>query len=73
MSVLAHTDKENLERSPKLAKLDVVTSLRVKRLSEHAILPSRGSSKAAGYDLSRRVAAAVPFHQGQLDMWSAVS
>lgn len=27
--------------------------LRVKRLSENAVLPSRGSPLAAGYDLSR--------------------
>ena len=28
-------------------------ALRVKRLSEHAILPTRGSPRAAGYDLYR--------------------
>lgn len=28
-------------------------ALLVKRLSEHAVLPKRGSSGAAGYDLSR--------------------
>ncbi len=29
------------------------TALLVKRLSKHAVLPTRGSTGAAGYDLSR--------------------
>jgi len=35
-------------------------SLRVKLLSEHAILPVRGSAFAAGYDLSSAYAGTVP-------------
>jgi hypothetical protein len=34
---------------------DSAPALRVKRLSEHAVLPKRGSSGAAGYDLARWV------------------
>ena len=30
-----------------------ITTLQVKRLSQHAVLPCRGSEKAAGYDLAR--------------------
>lgn len=36
------------------------TSLRVKKLSEHAVLPSRGSEGAAGYDLSAAYECVVP-------------
>jgi hypothetical protein len=36
-------------KAPRLAD-----TLRVKRLSEHATLPARGSAGAAGYDLARR-------------------
>ena len=53
MSALAIGEQDCQERSPKMAKLDVITTLRVKRLTENAIIPSRGSAKAAGYDLSR--------------------
>jgi dUTP pyrophosphatase len=35
-------------------------SLLVKRLSEHAVLPCRGSAAAAGYDLSSAVEVVVP-------------
>ena len=56
MSTLANPQQEYQQRSPKMAKIDVITTLRVKRLSENAILPSRGSCKAAGYDLSRLAA-----------------
>lgn len=42
------------EPSTKRSRLDEhVTALRVKRLSEHAVLPSRSSPHAAGYDLYR--------------------
>ena len=43
--------------APKKAKVDDdgVFSLKVKRLSEHAIVPTKGSSQAAGYDLYRYV------------------
>jgi len=39
-----------------------MSSLRlyVKRLSQHAVLPSRGSAGAAGYDLSSAVSVTVP-------------
>jgi len=36
------------------------TSLRVKKLSEHAVLPARGSEGAAGYDLSAAHECVVP-------------
>ena len=38
---------------PKRRKLDAQDHLLVKRLSEHAVLPTRGSALAAGYDLAR--------------------
>lgn len=41
------------EPAQKLAKVDISSALRVKKLSEHAVLPTRGSQHAAGYDLSR--------------------
>ncbi len=37
-------------------------SLRVKRLSEHAVLPSRATAGSAGYDLSAAQATLVPRH-----------
>ena len=40
------------EQPMKLRKVDAGV-LRVKKLSEHATLPVRGSSGAAGYDLAR--------------------
>jgi dUTP pyrophosphatase len=36
--------------------------LRVKKLTEHAIIPYRASKKAAGYDLSSAYDCAVPAH-----------
>ncbi|XP_011024411.1 PREDICTED: deoxyuridine 5'-triphosphate nucleotidohydrolase [Populus euphratica] len=52
------------EPSPKLPKLqhDNIPSylLRVKKLSENAVLPSRGSPLSAGYDLSSASKAKVP-------------
>lgn len=49
------------ERDAKIQKIEqngteengVLQFLKVKKLSENAILPSRGSALAAGYDLSR--------------------
>ena len=41
------------EPAPKQAKIEAAPVLRVKKLSENAILPVRGSSGAAGYDLAR--------------------
>lgn len=38
----------------------LMDSMRVKRLSEHAVLPSRGSAGAAGYDLSAAHDGVVP-------------
>jgi hypothetical protein len=37
-----------------LLAVEAPAALRVKKLSPHAILPSRGSAMAAGYDLSRK-------------------
>ncbi|KAF9620346.1 hypothetical protein IFM89_011081 [Coptis chinensis] len=57
------------EPSPKIQKLNqqnggsshvFVPFLKVKKLSENAILPSRGSSLSAGYDLSSAVETKVP-------------
>ena len=42
-----------MSQPAKIAK--IAMSLRVKRLSEHAVLPVRASAHAAGYDLSRFV------------------
>lgn len=39
-----------------------MTSLRVKRLSVHAVLPTRGSDQAAGYDLASAEAVVIPAH-----------
>ena len=41
------------EPASKHPRLDMAESLRVKKLSEHATLPVRGSEGAAGYDLAR--------------------
>jgi len=38
----------------------IATHLKVKRLSEHAILPARGSKRAAGYDLCSAYEYVVP-------------
>lgn len=55
------------EPSPKIQKLEQngvhespLPLLKVKKLSEKAVLPSRGSSLAAGYDLSSAVDTKVP-------------
>lgn len=53
MSLRTCNQQEVQERAPKVAKTDAITTLRVKRLTENAVVPTRGSSKAAGYDLSR--------------------
>ena len=53
---LAATSRENLptEQPPaKLQRTEAEPKLLVKRLSEHATLPKRGSAGAAGYDLAR--------------------
>ena len=61
MSTLAATGRENLplagaEPAAKLQRTEPpVEILRVRRLNEHALLPKRGSSGAAGYDLARCV------------------
>ncbi|KAJ7541479.1 hypothetical protein O6H91_10G061400 [Diphasiastrum complanatum] len=44
----------------KLPAVDCTPALLVKKLSPHAILPSRGSALAAGYDLSSAYDAVVP-------------
>lgn len=58
---LAATGRENIPAEP-AAKVqrtegpaaDTMEALRVRRLNEHALLPKRGSSGAAGYDLARQ-------------------
>ena len=52
MPILSEARSENVPPS-KAAKTEI-TTLRVKRLSDQAVLPKRGSAKAAGYDLSRQ-------------------
>ena len=42
-----------MNKKPKLEEYTQNPSLMVKRLSEHATIPTRGSSHAAGYDLYR--------------------
>ena len=57
MTTLAESvGRENIpEPAAKLQKLSPPPEppLLVKKLSEHATIPTRGSAKAAGYDLSR--------------------
>ncbi|KAK9841195.1 hypothetical protein WJX74_001748 [Apatococcus lobatus] len=60
MSVQPHNQQEGEERAQKMAKLDILSTLRVKRLTENAVIPSRGSSRAAGYDLSSAYEYVVP-------------
>lgn len=56
MDVLAalqeNISADNVMKSP-LKKQRLEEPLRVKKLSEHAVLPKRGSAGAAGYDLAR--------------------
>jgi hypothetical protein len=55
MQVLAATGAENMAEQPnKIRKVDGDV-LRVKKLTELATLPVRGSAGAAGYDLARLV------------------
>jgi hypothetical protein len=55
MQVLAATGAENMAEQPnKIRKVDNDV-LRVKKLTELATLPVRGSAGAAGYDLARLV------------------
>ena len=56
-SLAESVGRENIpEPAAKLQKLSPPPEppLLVKKLSEHATIPARGSAKAAGYDLSRR-------------------
>lgn len=46
--------------SPKKPRMQVEVPLRVKKLSEDATLPVRGSAGAAGYDLSSAKACVIP-------------
>ncbi|KAE8675273.1 Deoxyuridine 5'-triphosphate nucleotidohydrolase [Hibiscus syriacus] len=67
---LINNSPEIKESSPKVPKLSQngvqeviqgsVSLLKVKRLSEKAVLPSRGSALAAGYDLSSATDTKVP-------------
>ena len=51
------------EPEAKRSRLEV-EALRVKRLTEHAVLPRRGSPHAAGYDLYRCHYVLAPCHAG---------
>ena len=51
MSVCVEANGEGNESDVKRIRLE--TALHVKKLSERAILPTRGSPYAAGYDLYR--------------------
>ncbi|GKE29336.1 deoxyuridine 5'-triphosphate nucleotidohydrolase [Tanacetum coccineum] len=59
-------NSEIVEPIAKIQKLngntddDQIPLFKVKKLSENAVLPTRGSSLAAGYDLSSAVEAKVP-------------
>ena len=57
MTTLAATGRENMpsssEPAAKVHRTEVAEELRVRRLNEHALLPKRGSTGAAGYDLAR--------------------
>ena len=64
--VLRSVTNENILASDPPAKMLRVHDqqpLRVKKLSEHATIPSRGSAFAAGYDLSR----SAPFTRQNLN------
>jgi hypothetical protein len=56
---MAATGRENVPAEPatKVQRTEAPPAageaLRVRRLNEHALLPKRGSSGAAGYDLAR--------------------
>ncbi|KAK8580908.1 hypothetical protein V6N13_143965 [Hibiscus sabdariffa] len=60
----SHEIKEPSPKVPKLGQNGVheapVSLLKVKKLSEKAVLPSRGSALAAGYDLSSATDTTVP-------------
>ena len=61
MQVLSETGRENVPQQPfKIQKIDPMDSLRVKRLTETAILPKRGSAKAAGYDIAASEDTIIP-------------
>ena len=55
----AITGGENVPQPTKMQKVENEPLLRVKKLSDRATLPVRGSAGAAGYDLSRWVV--LPF------------
>jgi len=43
-----------------------ILKLRVKKLSDNATIPTKGSSSAAGYDLYSAEDVIVPFHERML-------
>lgn len=53
--VLSPVDENMMQTRPaaKMARVEGTAPLKVKKLSEHATLPKRGSQFAAGYDLAR--------------------
>jgi hypothetical protein len=59
-----HGEHHNIDGIAGVAGVELVVkanaALRVKKLSPHAILPSRGSALAAGYDLSSAYECVVP-------------
>ncbi|XP_076926150.1 deoxyuridine 5'-triphosphate nucleotidohydrolase-like [Bidens hawaiensis] len=62
MAQATNGSPEVKEPAPKIQKLDddQTPLFKVKKLSEKAVLPSRGSSLAAGYDLSSAIDTKVP-------------
>lgn len=57
----AHLSPSKRARTETTAAADERPVLRFAKLSEHATAPSRGSTKAAGYDLYRLVALCMSF------------
>ena len=72
MSVLGESQKDNICPSPnKIAKLELTESpvnavLKIVKLSDNAITPTRGSKLAAGYDLYSAYDYVIPSKGKQL-------
>lgn len=60
--MLSRTSSIGPEGSNRLADRSDLSDLKVKKLSKHAILPTRGSPFAAGYDLSSASDLVIPAH-----------
>lgn len=57
MALVSHSLAENPPTKRPNNGAAIMSSLQVKKLSQYATLPTRGSSEAAGYDLYRWVCA----------------